>query len=85
MRMPRRGQVEIVGVVADARDMSVRDPVPPTVYIPLMAADEPWIEIGIRPAVDDQQLRQRIVETMARHAPGASVEFRTVGEGLRNA
>ena len=54
--MPRRGQVEIVGVVADARDMSVRDPVPPTVYMPLMAADEPWIEIGIRPAVDDQQL-----------------------------
>ena len=85
VRMPRRGQVEIVGVVADARDMSVRDPVPPTVYMPLMAADEPWIEIGIRPAVDDQQLRQRIVDTVSRHAPGASVEFRTVEEGLHNA
>ena len=77
VRMPRRGQVEIVGVVADSRDMSVRDPVPPTVFMPLMAADEPWIEIDIRPAVDDQQLRQRIVDTVSRHAPGASVEFRT--------
>jgi predicted permease len=82
IRMPGRTALEVVGVVADARDMSMREPVAPTVYIPLLPSDEPWIEIGIRTDADTTTLRRAVLDVVSRHAGGTRIEFRTLDVGL---
>ena len=77
-----RPQVEIVGVVSDTRHTSLRDPIEPGIYLPLMPEDEPWIEIDIRSQVPESQMRAAVLDVMADVAPGASVEFRSVETGV---
>lgn len=44
------GQLEIVGVVADAKYSSVRDPAPPTLYVPYTQALTPGVMFTVRTA-----------------------------------
>jgi predicted permease len=80
-----RPQVEIVGVVRNARHTSLRDPVEPVVFLPILPEDEPWIEINVRSRIPDTQVRAAVLGIMAELAPGASVEFRSIETGFRSA
>lgn len=69
-----RPDTEIVGVVADAKSMNVRDPVQPTVYFPY--AQDPgvgsatfYIRTGVAPGTVAASLR----DVVARDAPGLPV------------
>ena len=88
MRPPRPGQtlppIEIVGLVQDAVYRSLREPVPPTAYLPLAQLDEPRPEVvpdGARrvgPAgAADAQRRGRAGR---RRIPRLSLTFRTLDD-----
>jgi predicted permease len=87
LRMSVRGHpsVEIVGVVANSRHTSLRDAVEPTVFVPMLPEDEPWIEINIRSQIPETQVHAAVLEIMSELAPGASVEFRSIETGFRYA
>ncbi|HTH24319.1 MAG TPA: ABC transporter permease [Vicinamibacterales bacterium] len=87
LRMSVRGHpsVEIVGVVANSRHTSLRDAVEPTVFVPMLPEDEPWIEINIRSRIPETQVHAAVLEIMSELAPGASVEFRSIETGFRYA
>ncbi len=80
-----RNQVEVVGVAADTRHTSLREPVAPTVFLPLVPEDEPWLEIDIRSPIPDAQVRTAVLDIMSELAPGASVEFRSIESGFQYA
>jgi putative ABC transport system permease protein len=80
-----RPQVNIVGVVANAKSGSLRDAPLPTVYVPFRLNDEPWIEINIRSRIGETAVKQAVLEAAAQLAPGAGVEFRSIDLGIRNA
>jgi predicted permease len=46
------GQIEVVGVVSDAKYDSLRDPVPPTMYVPFMQVRTPSAVFEVRTAGD---------------------------------
>jgi putative ABC transport system permease protein len=77
--------VEIVGVVADTRHTSLRDAVEPTVFVPMLPEDEPWIEIDIRSQLSERQVHAAVLDIVSSLAPGASVEFRSIESGFRYA
>jgi predicted permease len=83
LRMFDRNEVEIIGVVADARSTSLRDPVLPTVFAAFRMNDVPWIEINIRSALGDAAVKDAVLAAVRQHAPGASVEFRSIETGIR--
>ena len=87
LRMSVRGHpsVEIVGVVANSRHTSLRDAVEPTVFVPMLPEDEPWIEINIRSQIPETQVHAAVLGIMSELAPGASVEFRSIETGFRYA
>ena len=87
LRMSVRGHpsVEIVGVVANSRHTSLRDAVEPTVFVPMLPEDEPWIEINIRSQIPETQVHAAVLGLMSELAPGASVEFRSIETGFRYA
>ena len=80
-----RPQVEIVGVVANSRHTSLRDPVEPAVFLSLLPEDEPWLEINVRSQIPDAQIRAAVLGIMSELAPGAGVEFRSIETGFRHA
>jgi predicted permease len=80
-----RPQVDVVGVVADSRHTSLREPVAPAIFLPLIPEDEPWIEINVRSRLPDVQVHAAVLDAMSQLAPGASVEFRSIEEGFRQA
>jgi predicted permease len=80
-----RPQVEIVGVVADSRHTSLREPVAPAIFLAVLPEDEPWIEINVRSQLPGPQVRAAVLDAMSELAPGASVEFRSIEEGFRQA
>jgi len=87
LRLSMRGHpsVEIVGVVANSRHTSLRDAVEPTVFVPMLPEDEPWIEINIRSQIPETQVHAAVLGIMSDLAPGASVEFRSIETGFRYA
>jgi predicted permease len=78
-------RVEIVGVAADARHTSLRDAIAPTVFVPMLPEDEPWIEIDIRSDLPEQDVRRATLDIVAELAPGVSVEFRSIDTGFQYA
>ena len=80
-----RTQVEIVGVVANSRHTSLRDPVEPALFLSLLPEDEPWLEINVRSQIPDTQIRAAVLAIMSELAPGAGVEFRSIETGFRHA
>lgn len=74
-----------MGVAADTRHTSLREPVAPTIFLPLVPEDEPWLEIDIRSQIPDAQVRAAVLDIMSELAPGASVEFRSIETGFRYA
>ena len=78
-------RVEVVGVVADARHTSLRNAIEPTVFVPMLPEDEPWIEIDIRSELPERQVQAAVLGIVAEIAPGASVEFRSIESGFRYA
>ena len=87
LRVSLRGRpyAEVVGVVTDTRHTSLREPVAPSIYLPFIPEDEPWIEINIRSQIQDAQVRAAVLDIMSEVAPGASVEFRSIDTGFRSA
>ena len=77
-----RPAVEVVGVVGDARFTSLRDPVPPTLYLSFLPNDEPWIEINIRSGLPESEVKARVLSAAAAIAPGVGVEFRSLQVGM---
>ena len=84
IRLNVRGRpaVDVVGVVGDARFVSLRDPVPPTVYVSFLPNDEPWIEINIRSRLPDSDVKAHVLSAAAAIAPGVGVEFRSLQVGM---
>jgi len=85
LSMRDRKQVEIVGVVANSRHTSLREPVAPVVFIPLLPDEPTWMEINIRSQLPERQVQAAVLDTMRELAPGASVEFRSIETGFRYA
>jgi putative ABC transport system permease protein len=85
LNMRNHHQVEIVGVVANTRQTSLRDPVAPAIFVPMLPEDEPWIEINIRSRMAAAQVHEATLAAMKDIAPDASVEFRTIETGVHNA
>jgi putative ABC transport system permease protein len=87
MRLSMRDhkQVEIVGVVANSRHTSLRDPVAPVVFLPVLPESPSWIEINIRSQIPEAQVHAAVLAIMDDTASGASVEFRSIETGFRNA
>jgi putative ABC transport system permease protein len=77
-----RPAVEVVGVVGDARFTSLRDPVPPMLYVSFLPNDEPWIEINIRSRLPESEVKAHVLSAAAAIAPGVGVEFRSLQVGL---
>ena len=85
LRVVGRTQVEIVGVVSDARSASLRDPVAPNLFVPFRLNDEPWIEINIRSGIGEAGIKDAVLRAFSPIAPDASVEFRSIDTGIRYA
>jgi putative ABC transport system permease protein len=87
LRLSVRGhpRVEIVGVAANSRHTSLRESVEPTVFVPMLPEDEPWIEIDVRSEIPERQVQAAVLDIMSTLAPGASVEFRSIETGFRYA
>jgi putative ABC transport system permease protein len=77
-----RPAVEVVGVVGDARFTSLRDPVPPALYVSFLPADEPWIEINVRSRLPESEVKAQVLSAAAAIAPGVGVEFRSLQAGM---
>jgi putative ABC transport system permease protein len=82
--------LEIVGLVQDAAFTSVREPVQPTMYVPLaqgvtpaVLASAPSISLSIRASASaPDTLRRSVADAIAAIDPGLSVSFITVSEQL---
>jgi len=85
VRNVQRPQVEIIGVVADARSHSLRDPVRPTLYVPFRLNDEPWIEIDIRSGNAQTAVKESVLAAVKQIAPSVGVEFRSMDTGIQYA
>jgi predicted permease len=79
--------LEIVGLVADAVYRNLRDPVPPTMYVPLQQLDTgprpapPSISVSVRSASASPTLLTRTVaEAIARVNPDLAVTFRPLAD-----
>ena len=76
---------EIVGVVSDSAYRSVREPFPPTVYLPLaqLPADDvfPFAAVTVRPrAGDPARLARSVVDAIAQVDAGLALTPRTMTE-----
>ena len=79
---------EIVGLVADAVYQSVREPVPPTMYVPLAQQDDnplslfsPAASVSIRASAGSPALLTRsVASAVAEVHPDLSVTFRLLGD-----
>jgi len=85
LSMRDRKQVEIVGVVANSRHTSLREPVAPAVFLPLLPDEPTWMEIDIRSQLPARQVEAAVLDAMRDLAPGVSVEFRSIETGFRYA
>src|SRR5439155_22899610 len=79
-RGEQRAWMEIVGVVADATYLSLRDVVPPTLYLPLAQeandAPFPFVSLSVRAASGSPALLGRgITETIARVDRDIAITF----------
>jgi predicted permease len=74
-------QNQIVGVVSDAKYRSLREPVPPTVYIPVISGFDSSFILHLRTRADPSATVAPVRETLRRLAPGLPfVEVRTLRE-----
>ncbi len=72
--------MEVVGVVADATYLSLRDVVPPTLYVPVAQYDDtspfPFMALSVRAATGPPALLARgVAEAIARVDPGIAITF----------
>jgi len=72
LRLMGRTQVEIVGVVGDARSASLRDPVAPSLFLPFRLNDEPWIELNVRSRRGEAAVKDAVLFAFSQIAPDAS-------------
>jgi predicted permease len=86
-RLPR----EIVGVAADAVYRSLRDPVPPTMYVPLAQLDDPVsnissIGLSIRSAAGSPAMLTRsVADAIGRVNPELALTFRPLADQVNAA
>jgi putative ABC transport system permease protein len=85
LNMRNHHQVEVVGIVANSLHTSLRDAVAPAIFVPALPEDEPWIEINIRSQIAAREVQAAVLRIMSEVAPDASVEFRSIETGIRNA
>jgi putative ABC transport system permease protein len=80
---PKPPPLQIVGVVEDAAYRSVRDPMPPTVYLPMGQSPMvfPAAAIGVRAAVaSPASLVRPLTEVLAAVDPDVSLSFQPLSE-----
>jgi predicted permease len=75
-----RPWIEVVGVVADSTYLSLRDAVPPTMYLPLAQQDVTgsfsFVSLSVRPANGPSALLARdVADTIARVDPEIAITF----------
>jgi predicted permease len=78
---------EIVGYVQDAVYRSLREPVPPTMYLPISQYHEPpsFVALSIRAAAGSPALLTRsLVAALAEVDPGVAITFRPLSEQVDN-
>lgn len=78
-----RPPLEIVGVVGDAVYRSLRDPVPPTMYVPLAQVKEPSSSIGLSVRAaggSPAQLAHSITAALADVDPDLTLTFRPLAD-----
>jgi predicted permease len=78
---------EIVGYVQDAVYQSVRDPVPPTMYLPIAQHDRipPFVSLSVRAAAGSPVLLTRSLATAVTGIePGVAITFRPMAEQVDN-
>jgi predicted permease len=69
----RSDDIEIVGVVRDAKYSEVREPPPPTMYVPHLQASMPRVVIEVRTAQDPAALVGAIREVVRRVDPNVPI------------
>ncbi len=67
-------ELEIVGVVRDAKYSQVREPPPPTMYVPLLQARLPWAVFEVRTAIDPAAAVGAIREAVRRADPNLPIQ-----------
>jgi predicted permease len=67
------GQLEIVGVLRDAKYNSVRDPAPPTMYVPYLQTRAPNIAVAVRTAGDPLSAMGAIRDTVRQVDPNLPI------------
>jgi putative ABC transport system permease protein len=75
--------IQIVGVVADAVYRSLREPVPPTMYLPLAQLDEtpPFVSLSVRSAgPSPSRLVREVAAAITRSNPTVGLTFRPLKE-----
>jgi putative ABC transport system permease protein len=73
-------EVEVIGIVSDAKYAKIREPVPPTAYCPYSQTDRAYSSTSflIRAAGDLEGLRASIVRAAADLDPNITMTFRTL-------
>ncbi len=84
---PTAETVEIVGVVADAKYVSLREPPPPTMYVPWAQGDTAMSQarISIRASGPPDAFRATVLSAILSVERQAVVDFRTLEEDLQAA
>lgn len=67
------GNIEIVGVLRDARYNSLREPAPPTLYLPYLQTDPDDLVFTVRTAVDPASVMSAVREVMSAVDPGIPI------------
>ena len=66
------GDVEIVGVIRDVRYNSLREPPPPTLYVPYVQRGPEGLVFTVRTAADPAAMMPSLRRAISRHQPGDS-------------
>ena len=67
------GKMEIVGVLRDVRYNSLREPAPPTLYLPYLQTDPEDLVFTVRTAADPASVMRTVRETMSAVDPGIPI------------
>ena len=73
-RSPEKsGNIELVGVLRDVRYNSLREPAPPTLYLPYLQAGPEDLVFTVRTAADPASVMRTVRETMSAVDPGIPI------------
>jgi predicted permease len=87
--MSTRGQdslnIEIVGLVRDAKYSSVKDPIPPLFFVPWRQEGAPFLSFYVRTALPPEQQLRTVTALLKRLAPTVPVEdLKTMPQQIRD-